>query len=111
MRVIDCPSPAKIKAFEGDAERELKFMDFLLSAIDVHQEFGMGLPTIRQGVKLANAVEAMNGTLTLENADFDALKRAVDGCKWKVPIARGAEKGGFFAAFEKAQDIPIPIGK
>jgi hypothetical protein len=111
MKVIDVPAAAKVKAFEGGEERELAFKDFLLSAIDTYEPFGAGLAGIRQGVKVAGAVEAANGTVALEDADFDALKRAVEGCKWKVPVARGVEKAGYFAAFEKAQTVEIPTKK
>ena len=111
MRIIDIPAAVPVMQHNPDGtnagKKDETFQHFLVGAIDTHKEFGHGITKVRQGVKIHAAVMEANGVLRLEDADYDMLKAAVEGCPWMPRYAR--ECITFFDALENAQQLKVPI--
>src|SRR3990167_494493 len=81
MRIIDVPKedPLTLKGVPvpgGKAEVKVTFKDFLHELFDSSSdELAKGLKNIRRAAKLADKIDAMNGTLELEDADYELLMR------------------------------------
>jgi hypothetical protein len=74
---------------EKKVEKEISFTEFVTTCIDNYVEIKTPKQW-RQAQKVVAAVEAMNGTLQLEDAEYELLKAAV-------------EKGGSYAPFAGRQ--------
>jgi len=70
------------------ASSEIDFKEFLLLCMDQHEPFGKGFAGIRQAHKIALAIESANGEIEMEDADYQALRSAVEGAKLNPAVAR-----------------------
>lgn len=95
-KIIECPPNVQFE------DRSESFASFLTNAMDLYAPNGKGIKQIRQAVKIMGIVEQANGTLTLEDADYEVVKAAVESCAWKPQFARKALP--FFEAVEAAKD-------
>ena len=82
MRTIETPDDVVLRDV---ADKVLMcFEEFLLGAIRQHEPFGHW-PGLRQASKIMDAVDA--GGIELEDADYEALKTAVEQAKWHPIVA------------------------
>ena len=82
MKTIETPDDIALSDV-GDKEL-ISFEEFLLGAIRQHEPFGRW-PGLRQASKIMDAVDA--GEIELEDADYEALKTAVEAAKWHPIVA------------------------
>jgi len=109
MKIVDVPPDAEIK-FPGRPEAaKMSFREFLISAMDMYEPAGKGPSNIRKAFKIVSSIEAMDGHLTLEDADFEVLKSAVESASWKPAAAR--QLVAFFDAMDKVQEVKTPDKK
>jgi len=112
MKIIDAPSPVVFEAKDdkGNAVvQEFPFKKFLQTSVESYEPAGKGIRMIRQADKILNAIEGMDGHLTLEDEEFNVLKAAVEAMPWKPPAARKFIP--FYEAVEKAQTATSPTEK
>jgi len=102
VKVIDIPATIKTKPAGAAPEMEISFKDWLVKHLDVYQEIKT-VSQIRQASKIVDAIEAANGTLALEDADFAVLKGAVEKPFYVPGINR--QLLPYYDAMDKAQDI------
>lgn len=86
MKVIT--SPVAITINLGDRAVTHEFKKFLVEAIDLHQPAGRTIKMIRQAAKIVDVIEGSNGTIKLEDADYELLKSALDSVAWNPAVAR-----------------------
>jgi hypothetical protein len=102
MKTIKIPAPVVVPSISGETGEPISFSAFLFVAIDQHNPFGKGIQGIRQANKIAAAIESANGELVLEDADFAALKQAVETAQFNPRVARHVV--AFFEAFHQRSD-------
>lgn len=109
MKIIEVPATIKAKPFgtqalvNRDVEvPEMTFKDFLIIHLDSYSSV-KSTKMVRQVNKIADAIEKSNGTISLEDADFDVLKAAVEEVKVVPGMAR--QLLSYYDAIEKAQDV------
>lgn len=100
MRIIDVPPVVDI-----DGKGKISFKEFLEVALNQYPPFGQGIKNMRQGFKIAQAIEAADGTLKLEDSDYETLKMAVESAKYNPVISRYCIP--FLDAIEKAQAVKV----
>ena len=92
MRVITVPEAVTIPPADGVSvgadDRTITMKEFLMIAVNQHAGFGKGIGGVRQGLKIADAVSASNGTIRLEDADHAELSGAVEAAAYNPAVAR-----------------------
>ena len=96
MKIITVPEDVKI------GEKSFSCKEVLLLQLDNYGEVKT-ISMVRQAQKVAEAIEKGNGTITLENAEYDLLKAA---CQ-KIIFLPGASRKllPYFEAVESAQEV------
>lgn len=85
----------KLLEAEGVPSREM-----LEVALSNHPMSLRGLVNIQRALKLLDKIAAANGTLQLEDAEFDQLFRAVDEMQWAPPALK---MKAFFEEMQRAK--------
>lgn len=49
---------------------------------------GIGIEEMRASIKVLDAIDASNGTLELEDADYQTLRQKLDAMKWNLVDSR-----------------------
>ena len=107
MKIIEIPKPVTVtlKAKDGsDVHTEGVFCDWAVNIIDFYTEVKT-LKQVRQVQVIVEALESANGSVSLENADYDLLKAAVENYPTKFPPTVIRQHLSFIDAIEKAQDV------
>lgn len=99
---IDIPKAIRLP----DGPSENTFPDFLIQAMDAYAPSGKGLAQVRQACKIMDKIDAMDGHLILEDAEFTTLKAAVDTVQFPPKAARMCIS--FYEAVEAAKDPKEP---
>jgi len=106
MKIIETKPDVKVPGPAGD--RVVNFKEFLKESLDLYQPIGKSRKMMRQANKIEDAIDAGNGTIKLEDADYDVLKAALhvddDTADWN-PVLRRLEREGWFDAVANAQDV------
>ena len=85
----------------ADKDITVKSKDLLSNAIESYQEGLKGIKNINVAIKIFNKIEASEGQLELEDAEFEMLYKAIDSAQWNPGILRFAE---FFDEIEKIKN-------
>ena len=106
MKTITVPAPilVNLKRREGDEAVEQKFPDWATNIIDFYAE-AKTLKQVRQVQKIVDALASANGFVTLEDADYELLKAAVEQYPTKLPPVIVRQHLGFVDAIENAEDV------
>ncbi len=105
MKIIDVPAdvtPKPIGGKGGEDGKPISFKEWLTVHIDTYG--GIKSPSqVRQAGKIVGAIEAGNGTMSFEDADFDVLKASLQESKYISGVAR--QLTSFYDAVDKAQEV------
>lgn len=104
MKIIDVPADVTPK-LPGGGGKEGEAISFK-SWLTQHMDFYSVIKTpsqVRQAGKIIGAIEAGNGTIKLEDADFEVLKASLNEGKYIPGIAR--QLTAFYDAIDKTQDV------
>lgn len=106
MKIIEVPAAIKVKlrTQDGDKETDGKFAEWATNVLDFYSEVKT-VKQVRQVQKIADALEVANGTVSLEDADYDLLKAAVEAYPTKLPPFIVRQHLSFVDAIEKAQEV------
>ena len=107
MKIISIPAPLKIKVMERTGtlnQVETKFVEWATNIIDFYAE-AKTLKQVRQVQKIVEALESSNGTVSIEDAEYELLKAAVEQYPTKLPPAIVRQHLSFVDAIEKADDV------
>ena len=104
MKEIKVPAPVKVvlgKLQDGsDAKDTVAFTKFLVDMVDTYGETKTP-KQLRQAMRLIDKIEKANGVLSLEDADFDLLKAAIEFPRQlNTKLAR--QLGSFYDALSEA---------
>ena len=101
MKIITVPASVNV-TIEGIEPKEFPFKKALITHLDSYGELKT-ISQIRDAQKVIDAIEAGNGTITLEDKQYELLAAA---CKAKVyHSAITRQLISFYDAVEKAQDV------
>lgn len=104
MRLITVPAKAiTLKAPKGGEQKDLAFSEFVTTCLDGYGEIKTPKQW-RQSQKVVAALETMNGNLTLEDAEYDLLKAAVQSGGGYTAWA-GRQLVDYAEAIEKAEEV------
>jgi hypothetical protein len=104
MKILDVPADVTPKPIAGrtDEPKPISFREWLTLHLDTYG--GIKTPSqVRQAGKIVGAIEAGNGTMSFEDADFDVLKASLQENKYVPGIAR--QLTSFYDAVDKAQEV------
>lgn len=104
MKIIDVPADVTPKGIMGrpSDEKPVSFKEWLMVHIDSYG--GIKTPSqVRQAVKIVAAVEAGNGTISMEDAEFEVLKSSTQESKYVPGVAR--QLTSFYDALDNAQEV------
>jgi len=108
MKIIEIPMDLAIKFKEPstgeDISKPAKFSDWAENIVDFYGE-AKTLKQVRQVQKIVDALHGANGTMQLEDAEYDLLKAAVENYPTKMPPFIVRQHMAFIDAIEKAQDV------
>lgn len=91
---MEVPAPIKVKLGKlkdgSDFTEEITFKKFLTDVVDSYTESAKLPKQIRQREKVIRVIEASNGHLQFEDADFELVKGAVEagGVPYQPVISR-----------------------
>jgi hypothetical protein len=104
MKVIEVPAAVTVKPVgDGKGEsKEIPFKEFVGVHIDTYAQ-AKTAKQFRQLAKIHDALEAANGTVTLEDADYELMKAALEEGKYFPGISR--QLITYYDAIDKAQDV------
>lgn len=100
MKIVTVPQDITIKF--GDGEKVFTCKEVLLFQLDTYAEVKT-LSMVRQAAKVAEAIEKGNGTISLEDADYDLLKAACQKIAYVTKVSR--QLIPFYEAVEKAEAV------
>lgn len=103
MKIMECPADVKIalNGINGRLEESWSFKRFLVHQLDTFD----GVKTrdqVRQAEKIVKKIEASNGTVSLEDADYAVLDDACREIRFVAEARR--QLMPFIEALEKKQD-------
>jgi len=100
MRLITCPADVVVKLDDG--EKEFPFKKTLVAHLDNYGELKT-VSQIREAQKVIDAIEAGNGTIALEDTQYDLLAAA---CKRVIYIPRVTRQLiAYYDAIDKAEEV------
>ena len=119
MRIIDIPEKKidklSIRVIQGgivqEVEMSVDFPEFLKMSVDGYGELGKGLEKAKQGRRIIDVLDAVNGekVIRFESGDYDVIKAAVEAFSWTSAANR--ELVEYREAVEKAQEVETPAKK
>lgn len=104
MKILDVPPEVTPKPIGNSAQEQkpITFKEWLTIHLDTYG--GIKTPSqVRQAGKIIAAIEEGNGTIKLEDAEFELLKGSLQEGKYLAGIAR--QLVTFYDAVDKAQDV------
>lgn len=105
MKVIEVPETVSVKPIGAQEKGEAKpisFKEFVSIHIDTYGQ-AKTPKQFRQLAKIHDALEASSGTMSVEDADYDLLKAALEEGKYIPGISR--QLVSYYDAVDKAQDV------
>ena len=102
MRVIEVPAPITVKSPDGSNSEAVSFKKFALLQLDLYADIKT-VTQARQAQKVVDAIERGNGTISLEDAEYDLLKSALDKVNGIPGVYRQCL--AFVDAVDKAQEL------
>ena len=100
MKVVTVPADITVKGVQK--EETIPFKDFLVHHLDNFE--GIKTPSqVRQAGKIVGTIEAANGTIALEDAEYEILKSALQSIKYFPKVAR--QLVAYWDAFDKAEEV------
>jgi hypothetical protein len=81
----------------GEQTLKLASKDLLVGALDSFQEGLKGIKSIALMITIHDKIVAAEGSLELEDAEYDLLRKAIDQCQWTGVVLRFKE---FFDSLE-----------
>jgi len=109
MKRIEIPADITIKVPgpRGFETGEQSLKQFLKAAVESNKLYGQGLANIKRGMKLLEIIEknCEGETLVLEDADYDAIKAAVDTTEWQSVFV--LQMGTLIEAVENAETFVV----
>lgn len=100
MKIITVPKDVKVKV--GEEEKVFPFKESLIFHLDNYAEI-KSVSQLRDAQKVIDAIEAGNGTISLEDEQFKLLKAACDKMCYRPVIAR--QLISYYDALEKAEEV------
>ena len=100
MKIITVPPDVKVKL--GDEEREFPFKAALVLHLDSYVEIKT-ISQVRDAKKILDAIEAGNGTISLEDKQYEVLAAACKSKAYHTMISR--QLLSYYDAIEKAADV------
>lgn len=101
MKIITVPADVKVKI--GDEETDLfTFKKALIAHLDNYAEI-KSVSQLRDAQKVIDAIEAGNGTISMEDEQYKLLKAACEKLVYKPLIAR--QLMTYYSAVEGAEDL------
>ncbi len=67
-----------------EAAKARTYGDLIRGCLDHHDNRGFTLKDLRERCRIEKALDTSNGTLELEDADVDVLKRLMNSMRWGV---------------------------
>lgn len=107
MKLIEIPAPVNVnlRRKENDEPVPVKFPEWATNVIDFYSDGVKTLKQVRQVQKIVEALEKATEAVTLEDADYDLLKAAVEAYPTKMPPVIVRQHLAFVDAIEKAQEV------
>lgn len=104
MRIIKVPEKVVIKDEKGAPAEglDIPFKKFLTDHIDNYGETKT-VSQLRQAQKVIDKIEGGNGTISLEDAEFDILKNACSKIIYRPVLAR--QLFAYYDAVEQAEEV------
>jgi hypothetical protein len=107
MKIIDIPADIQIRLKTQTGEDKLEPRKFVVWAEEIVDFYGevKTLKQVRQVQKITDALKSANGTMQLEDADYDLFKAAVEAYPTKLPAFITKQHLPFIDALERAQEV------
>jgi hypothetical protein len=104
MKIIEVPATVTVKPIttQKGEDKAIPFKEFLGLHLDAYGNIKTP-KQVRQLGKLFDAIEAGNGTISIEDADYDLLKAALEEIKYIPGVAR--QMVSYYDAVDKAQEV------
>lgn len=109
-RVMEIPEPITLltDGVGGAGQsQEVIFQKFLTVSIDTYVDKDKTLKQLRQQDKVIRIIEEANGTLALEDADYDLTLSSVEQRLIKLPTVLGRQCLPYLAVLEGAEEVSI----
>lgn len=100
MKIITVPADIPVKFADG--EKVFSCKEVLTAQLDTYAEIKTA-SMVRQAQKVLAAIEAGNGTITLEDADYELLKAACGKILYAFKVSNHILP--FYEAVERAEDL------
>jgi len=100
MKIITCPPDVMVKFDDG--EKEFPFKKALILHLDNYGELKT-VSQIREAQKVIDAIEAGNGTIALEDSQYDLLAAACKRVIYHPRVTR--QLFSYYDAIEKAESV------
>jgi hypothetical protein len=100
VKIITVPQEITVKL--GTEEKGFPFKTTLISHLDSYGELKT-VSQVRDAAKIIDAIEAGNGTIALEDAQFDILAAACKKAVYHPAITR--QLLSYYDAMDTAQDV------
>ena len=100
MKIITVPADVKVKL--GEEEREFPFKAALIAHLDNYVEIKT-ISQSREAQKVIDAIEAGNGTISLEDSQYTLLSSACKSRVYHNAITR--QILSYYDAVEKAEEV------
>lgn len=106
MKRINVPPNATIEVEtpKGWEKVAYSFLSYLKGACVSHKKFGTW-DGVDQGIKIKAAIESHNGTILLEDGDYNELLAAVKSCQYHPGIAMQVPE--YKRAVQNAEDVAV----
>ena len=105
MRIITVPANLRIKmprqGFVDPEEKDYSFKEYVTDCLDAAQ--AKTVKQVRTSSRIIDFAEKANGTLTLEDEDYNVLKEVASPGPFFVKVAR--QLLSFVDAIEKAEEV------
>ena len=101
MRLIKTPADVKVKVNEETSDL-FTFKKVLIDQIDNYGETKT-VSQLRQAAKIIDKIEAGNGTISLEDAEYEIVKAACSKIVYKPVLAR--QLLSYFDSVEAAEEV------
>jgi hypothetical protein len=102
MKILDVPKDAEITVPTGQ-KMPLTFKGWLQIALDQYSPLAMGVKNMRLAAKISQTIDEANGSMKFEDAEFEHVKAAVEGCKFNPAVVK--HFGSFLDSMEKVQEV------
>lgn len=100
MKIVKVPPDVTVKL--GEAEKTFTAKEVFTHQLDTYTDVKT-LSMVRQAQKVIDAIERGNGTISLEDAEYDLLKGACREIRYIPKVSRHLLP--FYEALESAEEV------